>query len=209
MPTAAMTCFSTTRTRRESDRNAGKWAQAFTQSTLDFVVKPGKKAWSAGATIIPADFTGDNLSEVFMMTPAGKWTVATFTSKGVTFKGSQWTAGWRASRAEFTGDGLADLFLYNPKNGKFRVVVRKGTTFTILKGSVVEEPDRQHQRPEPRWPVGPDCLRSGGWHVGRRDGDRQARRVRLPGRHLREVARTSGRALDAALIGGRRLAAAA
>ena len=70
-----------------------------------------------------------------MMTPAGKWTVATFTSKGVTFKGSQWTAGWRASRAEFTGDGLADLFLYNPKNGKFRVVVRKGTTFTILKGA--------------------------------------------------------------------------
>ncbi len=120
---------------KRADGNAGKWAQAFTQSTLDFVVKPGKTAWSAGATIIPADFTGDHVSEVFMMTPAGKWTVATFTSKGVTFKGSQWMAGWRASRAEFTGDGLADLFLYNPKNGQFRVAVRKGTTFTILKGA--------------------------------------------------------------------------
>ena len=51
---------------KRTRRNAGKWAQAFTQSRLDFVVKPGKTAWSAGAAIVPADFSGDGLSDVFM-----------------------------------------------------------------------------------------------------------------------------------------------
>ena len=116
-------------------RSAGKWAQAITQSSLDFVVKPGKTAWAGAKVIIPADFSGDKLSDVFLMTASGKWTVATFTSKGPKFKGGQWAAGWSGWRADFNTDLLADLLLYNPKNGKYRVVLRKGTTFTILKGA--------------------------------------------------------------------------
>lgn len=116
-------------------RSAGKWAQAITQSSLDFVVKPGKTAWAGAKVVIPADFSGDKLSDVFLMTASGKWTVATFTSKGPKFKGGQWAAGWSGWRADFNTDILADLLLYNPKNGKYRVVLRKGTTFTILKGA--------------------------------------------------------------------------
>ncbi len=120
---------------KKADRNAGKWAQAITSASLDFVVKPGKAAWSAGASVIPADFTGDGLSEVFMMTRAGKWTVVTFTAKAAKLKGGQWKAGWIAWRAAFNTDNLTDLFLYNPKNGKIRVLLRKGTAFTLLTGA--------------------------------------------------------------------------
>jgi Putative binding domain, N-terminal/Viral BACON domain len=120
---------------KRADRNAGKWAQALTGRGLDFVIKPGKTAWSTGATVVPADFTGDGLSEVFLLTASGRWTVVTFTAKGATSKGGQWAAGWSAWRATFNADNLADLFLYNPRNGRIRVLLRKGTNFTILKGA--------------------------------------------------------------------------
>ncbi len=120
---------------KKSDRNAGKWAQAFTQADLSFVIKPGKKAWSAGATILPVDFTGDGLSEVFMLSTTGKWTVATFGAKGVSVKIGGWSAGWQVFRAEFNGDNVPDLFLFNPKNGQYRLVLRKGSGFTLVRGA--------------------------------------------------------------------------
>jgi hypothetical protein len=120
---------------KKSDRNAGKWAQAFTQSNLSFVVKPGKKVWSAGATVLPVDFDGDGLSEVFTLSTAGKWTVASFTAKGVTLKSGGWSAGWQVFRAEFDGDNVADLFLYNPKSGQYRLALRRASSFVILRGA--------------------------------------------------------------------------
>jgi len=120
---------------KKTDPNAGKWAQAFTQADLSFVVKPGETAWSAGAAIVPADFSGDGLSDVFSLTSSGKWQVATFTAGDVTVNGGQLAAGWSARRGEFNGDGVTDLFLYNPVNGQFRIALWKGTNFTLLRGT--------------------------------------------------------------------------
>ncbi len=120
---------------KKSDKNAGKWAQVFTQANLNFVVKPGKTRWAAGSTILPVDFNGDGLSEVFVFGKAGKWTVASFTAKRVTLKSGSWTAGWQVFRAEFNGDNVPDLFLFNPKNGQYRLAIRKGATFKIFRGA--------------------------------------------------------------------------
>jgi hypothetical protein len=120
---------------KTTDRNAGKWARALTQADLSFVVRPGRTRWSDSAAIVPADFTGNGLSDVFSLTRRGRWQVATFTAGGVTVNGGQWAAGWSARRGEFNGDGVTDLFLYNPTNGQFRVVLRKGTEFTVLRGT--------------------------------------------------------------------------
>ena len=117
------------RQREGQDTSAGKWAQAITQSSLDFVVKPGKTAWAGAKVVIPADFSGDKLSDVFLMTASGKWTVATFTSRAQVQRGT--VGGWLVGHGERTSTPtyLADLLLYNPKNGRYRVVVPQGNDF--------------------------------------------------------------------------------
>ena len=134
--------------------------------------------------VIPADFSGDKLSDVFLMTASGKWTVATFTSKGPKFKGGQWAAGWSGWRADFNTDLLADLLLYNPKNGKYRVVLRKGTTFTILKGAWNRKLQVECHRSQWRWAIGRRRLRRRVGLVGHCHGSRQGWRFRLSWRHI-------------------------
>jgi Viral BACON domain/FG-GAP-like repeat len=120
---------------KTSDRNAGKWAQVFTQGNYSFVVKPGRTPWTAGSTVLPVDFNGDGLSEVFILTKTGKWSVASFSAKGVTLTRGAWAASWQVFRAEFNGDNASDLFLFNSKTGQYRLAIRKGSSFTILRGA--------------------------------------------------------------------------
>jgi hypothetical protein len=117
------------------DANAGKWVRVFTQPDLTFTAKAGTTVWPAGATILPVDFSGDGLSEVFRLSPTGAWSVATFSATGVTYTSGSWSPGWQVFRGEFSGDSVPDLLLVRPATGEYRVAIRKGTTFDIVGGT--------------------------------------------------------------------------
>ena len=117
------------------DSNAGKWVRVFTQADLTFTAKAGATVWPAGATILPVDFSGDGLSEVFSLSPTGTWTVATFSATGVTYTSGSWTPGWQVFRGEFSGDRVPDLLLVKPATGEYRVAIRKATAFDIVAGT--------------------------------------------------------------------------
>jgi hypothetical protein len=120
---------------KASDQNAGKWAQAITQSDLSFTVKDGTVVWAAGATILPVDFTRDGLSEIFALSATGTWTVASFPASGVSYTSGRWTPGWQVFRSEFNGDGVPDLLLFRPSTGEYRLALRNGASFTVVSGT--------------------------------------------------------------------------
>ncbi len=81
-----------------------------------------------GATVYPADFDGDGLTDFLLYNSlTGQSSRAMNTGSGFLNYPVQWAAGWQPTIVDFDGDGLSDLFLYNPTNGKWWRYMSTGT----------------------------------------------------------------------------------
>ena len=77
-----------------------------------------------GMTVIPADFNGDERSDLFAYdTRTGIWARSISASDGtVRFTEAVGDPGWVPTIVDLNGDGRSDVFLYNPQSGDWGAV---------------------------------------------------------------------------------------
>ncbi len=114
--------------------STGEWATMI--RTPGTIVTGKTGLWSAGWTIVPANFTGVGFRDLFFYNPeTGAWYQGFGDGAGdFTYRGGWWSPGWNVTVLDLNGDGRSDVFVYNPESGIWYQCLTAADTFVYSSG---------------------------------------------------------------------------